>query len=202
MTSVQPILDFYKSKCDLFGRSAKACGWYSDYSQQLRFLILTLCTDWTGKRILDVGCGQGHLLEYVLEQDIDIASYLGMDLCPDMLEKCPGSTTTAAFVQGDFMTYPFVVRYDVVVASGLLSHKVEDQMRFVEDRIRMLFDLCEEVAALNFLSCFTAKIEQDTSTFFYYDPVAILTLCLKLTPYVELKQSYLPNDFTVYLFKR
>ena len=170
--------------------------------------MLTLGSDWTGKRVLDVGCGLGHLLEYVREQGIEIASYTGLDLSPEMIKECKShfeGRSDVGFLEGDFMTYPFVLRYDVVAASGLLSHRIENDahpLKTIQEKMAMLYDLCEDVAAMNFLSTYTSHAEKDEITFQYFHPLDILKIALDITPYVELKQSYLPNDFTVLLFKR
>ena len=70
-----------------------------------------------------------------------------------------------------------------------------------EECFKKMFDLCHQGIGFNVLSSFTPQEKKYDQTFFYYDPVEVLRYCLSLTPYVELKQNYLPNDFTVTMMK-
>jgi len=57
----------------------------------------TVCDlfDFTGKRILDIGCGVGHFYKYLMGEGVKDFGYLGIDVCPTLLklatDHCPGA---------------------------------------------------------------------------------------------------------------
>lgn len=51
-------------------------------------LLLTLCPDWKGKRVLDIGCGTGNQLLLFREQGIDFG--VGIDISEKMLGIAKG----------------------------------------------------------------------------------------------------------------
>jgi len=85
-----------------------------------------------------------------------------------------------------------------VVASGLFGLDAEGARDRIQPTIERMFEWAVRGAAMNFLSCHTPMPVEDRV---YVDPVEALQLGLTLTPAVRLDHSYLPNDFTLYLFK-
>jgi hypothetical protein len=88
----------------------------------------------------------------------------------------------------------------MVVASGVMSYRVSHMQAYVEKVLHRLYSWATIGVALNFLSGATPASER-VKQFMYYDPAHVLELAFKLTPNVVLRHDYLPNDFTLYLYR-
>lgn len=77
------------------------------------------------KKVLDVGCGFGHLLKYI--KTLQPKSVSGIDLSRKMIEECKKDTglSDALFYQGDILETEFKETFDLIVSS-LALHYVED----------------------------------------------------------------------------
>lgn len=64
-----------------------------------------------------------------------------------------------------------------------------------------MFSLSQKAVAFNLLSQHAPQGLRYEHEFFYYNPAEILDFCLTLTPKVSLGHTYLPHDFTVFLYR-
>jgi trans-aconitate 2-methyltransferase len=81
--------------------------------------------DLTGvRRLLDVGCGDGHITAQIAERIPD-AEVVGIDPSPRMIDVAP-SAGNLTFQVGDARSLPFVDEFDAVVSFNAL-HWVPDQ---------------------------------------------------------------------------
>jgi SAM-dependent methyltransferase len=194
------IKQYYDKKCDQWGDSPHALGWYSRHSQDLRFLMLSLMTDLSDKSVLDVGCGQGDLLTYFDKQEIPV-HYEGLDISKNMVTHAQKRHPKGRFKVGEFLSTKLKTEPDIIVGSGLFSYKVSQQNTFLKNSIKKMFDHCVDGIAFNCLSNKAPEKMKDSDCFHYYDPNEVLAFCFTLSPYVTLNHSYLPHDFTVYIYK-
>lgn len=183
--------------------SAKACGWVSESTQQLRCEILSLVGDMRGASVLDVGCGLGGFWHYLQTSGIS-CDYIGVDLSSAMVKAAREHHPGVTFLNSDWRKYFASEPVDFLVASGALSFRdgPVDNLQDVRDFLTHFFPQITSGMAFNLLSSHTPKSMRGSgSRFVYYDPEKVLALCLEFTPYVALRQDYLPNDFTVTLYK-
>ena len=61
-----------------------------------------------------------------------------------------------------------------------------------------MYDACARGVAINFLSITDPRRDP---IFHLYDPHAMQTFCQTFCPHVQVRQEYLPNDFTLYLYR-
>jgi 2-polyprenyl-3-methyl-5-hydroxy-6-metoxy-1,4-benzoquinol methylase len=59
--------------------------------------LFDLYGSFSGKRILDIGCGVGHFYEYLLAKGVKDFEYLGIDVSPKMIELAARKHTRAKF---------------------------------------------------------------------------------------------------------
>ena len=177
----------------------KRCGWRTPSSQNIRFLTLSLISDLNGCEVIDIGCGLGDFFGYLVKENIQ-AHYVGIDISEKMVQEASQKYPEGTFVQADFMSDTFIKPADFFLASGAFSLVQEDQGTYIRKAIKKMFDLAQQGVAFNLLSSYADKSLR-SGRFYYYNPCEILEYCLTLTKYVELKQSYHPEDFTIYLYK-
>jgi cyclopropane fatty-acyl-phospholipid synthase-like methyltransferase len=183
-----------------YGDKVSSVGWSSEQTQSLRFLLLSLIAIWEGQSILDIGCGKGDFLDYCISNNHKV-DYSGIDLSHEMVKLASQKFPSHRFEQADLFDPKFKKSVDYVLASGAFSFRVSTQEEYIDEAMSKMFALARKGVAFNLLSSSTPDHQKDKASFYFYRPEIILAKALKLTPYVELRQSYLHNDFTVYMFK-
>ena len=192
------IVEFYDGLVERYGIDPRALDWGSRESQELRFSALTGIGELGGTTILDVGCGMADLLDY-LQRNRTNVDYTGYDLSPAMVNLARQRFPQIRLEVCDLMAEPEPsLRFDYVLSSGIFYLRQAMPMVYLEAMVRRMFALCRRGVAFNTLS---TKALQRHGDEFYADPAEVLTICLEITPRAVLRHDYLPNDFTVYLYR-
>jgi SAM-dependent methyltransferase len=191
---------WYEDKVRQYGFDHRGLGFRNRSSQEKRFDALLALGDLHGKRLLDVGCGFGDLLGFLRERGIRPA-YTGLDVCEPMIRRCHERYRgdPARFVVADVLAFTPTERYDYVVASGIFGLDAEGARERIRPTLERLFEWSGVGVAVNFLS---ANYPQPVDGRIYVEPGKALEVALSLTPAVRLDHSYLPNDFTLYLYRK
>jgi SAM-dependent methyltransferase len=201
MSSLRPeaTARWYEEKVRKYGYDHRGLGFRNRSSQEKRFEALLGVADLQGRRILDVGCGFGDLLEFLMQRGIRPV-YTGLDVCKPMIERCHErfQGDIAHFVCADVLEYQPEQQFDYVVASGLFGLDAEGARERIRPTLERLFGWCGVAASVNFLS---ANYPDPVDGRIYVEPGKALEAGLALTPSARLDHSYLPNDFTLHLYK-
>lgn len=144
--------------------------------------------------VLDIGCGVGHLVEYLATLDFR-GKYLGIDALPEMVASARVCYPTWQFQDGNILDSDKDLNADYVLGSGLFTFS---DSKLMEKTIRAMFDTCKKAVVFNSLSSWAEKKEPGE---FYADPLATVQFCRTLTPWVTLRHDYLPHDFTIYMYQ-
>jgi SAM-dependent methyltransferase len=186
------------------GETFRAADWGSKESQNLRFSVLSKLFEHELKMannqkqqisVLDVGCGLGHYSDYLAQQNISV-QYQGIDILPEMIDKARELRPEHTFsVFNLFHEKTIPGRFSYIVASGIFFRSDEEGMK---EAIATLFQNSKRGLSFNSLSLWAKDKDVDE---FYACPIKTLTYCHTLTPWVTLRHDYLPNDFTVYMYK-
>ena len=190
---------FYEDHVRRFGYGYRALGFGRRSSQEKRFSAAAALGAFHGARLLDVGCGFGDLLAWLRARGVQ-PRYTGLDICKPMIERCRRrfGERDARFVIGDALSYEPDASYDYVVASGLFGYAAKGMRARVQPTLEHLFALCGIGLAVNFLSrCAPAR----SPGRLYLHPYDVLQFALTLTPAVRLDHTYMPNDFTLCLYR-
>ena len=189
---------WYEDKVRTYGFDHRGLGFRSRSSQIKRFEALLAVGDLDGRSVLDVGCGFGDLLAFLQERDI-APIYTGIDICEPMVRRCVERFGHAGrFVVADVLEHEPQEPYDYVLASGIFGLDAEG----VRDRILPTLEhlvRCARIGvAVNFLS---AAYPNPAENRIYVEPGKAIEVALTLAPSVRLDHTYLPNDFTLYLYR-
>lgn len=178
------------------GISSRALDWGSRASQTLRFRILAEIGVKPGERVLDAGCGQGDLYEWLQAQHSGI-DYTGFDITPAMVETARERFPEARFETADAASWTSS-DIDYAFCSGLFAYRPDGGIDYQMMVISRLFEQVKSGVAFNSLSGWApTKVAGE----YYADPQEVLTRCRALTSRVVLRHDYHPNDFTIYLYK-
>jgi SAM-dependent methyltransferase len=191
---------WYRDHVRRFGYGFKALGYGRRASQEKRFHAALALGSLHRRTLLDMGCGFGDLLAFLNARGVH-PRYTGVDICPPMIERCKRrfGESNARFFIGDALDWesddePF----DYVVASGIFGYNAKDTRERVRPTLEHLFSLARIGMAVNFLSC---RAPTRSPGRLYLQPSDVLQFAFELTPAVKLDHTYLPNDFTVCLYR-
>lgn len=190
---------WYEDKVRRFGFDHRGLGFRSRSSQERRFEALLALGDMHQRSVLDVGCGFGDFLQFLRERGIE-PRYTGLDICEPMVRRCRErfAGAEASFVVGDALEHRPGETYDFVVASGIFGLGAPGARERIEPTLERMFSWSRRGCAANFLSAFAPEQVPERV---YVEPHEMLALGLQLTPAVRIDHSYLPNDFTLYLYR-
>jgi hypothetical protein len=134
----------------------------------------------------------------------DTWHYHGIDSSKAMIDKArqihinhaPGNVS---FFDEDALSCHWTKSYyRAVVSSGMLNIDQGNNLQAMSQLLKLAFTACSRVAVVNMLSVLAPHY---TAGRYYYDPAKMLRIALKLTPKVELYHNYLPNDFTIAMYR-
>ncbi len=190
---------WYAEKVRAYGYDHRGLGFGNKSSQDKRFEAMLQLGDFDGSRLLDVGCGFGDFLAYLNDRGIDPV-YTGLDICEPMIERCRErfDPATGRFLAGDVLDFQLDEHYDYVVASGLFGLDSPGARDRIRPTLERMFGWARIGLACNFLS---TRSPSPAEARIYVDPTRALDAALSLTAAARLDHTYLPNDFTLFLYK-
>jgi len=123
-----------------------------------------------------------------------------VDICEPMIERCRErfGADEGRFIAADVLQLEPDEPYDYIVASGLFGLDSVGARERVRPTMERLFAWARIGAAINFLS---TRSPTPAEARIYVDPCKALEAGLSLTPAARIDHTYLPNDFTLYLYK-
>ena len=204
MTSTSlPELDaprWYAEKVQRYGYDHRGLGFRSRFAQVRRFEALMKLGDFHGRRLLDVGCGFGDLLPFLEERGIRPV-YTGIDICEPMIRHCRERfpERSGRFAVADVLEFEPDGTYDYVVASGIFGLEAPGARERIWPTMERMLSWAAIGIAANFLSDLAPE---KVPARVYVDPPEALEEGLRLTSSASIDHTYLPNDFTLYLYRQ
>ena len=188
------------------GYSPSAVHFSSWATIEKRFEILMQgFPDFKHLRILDLGCGVGHLFAFLTKCGF-AGEYVGYDISSGMVDLARSRYPSARFEQRDLLSNPPGGDvFDMAVVSGIFNNLVSDNESLIRRVLAVLFGSVRQGVAFNALSHF---VQYRDAGLYYHDPVKIFEFCkTELSPRVVLRHDYeikpgvIPFEFTMYLYK-
>ncbi len=172
----------------------------SKRAQRMRFENFVLAHDLGGRSVLDVGCGTGDLLEHLGRRGVT-CSYVGVDLSGEMIAAARAKHGAGTFEAANILEWDPADesrRFDYVTSFAVHNVRVPGGRELLEKLTRQQFALCRVAAHVSLLTDrfkgFDAHIQP-------WRAEEVLSLALSITPYVVLRHDYLPNDFSVTMYR-
>lgn len=176
---------------------------YNTTAEQ-RFLMQNLLVGYSGGSLLDVGCGRCDL--YGIARDLaalnnDIVAYNGIDHNPIMTQLGERKWGLTDVSIGSFETAK-LQPHEWVVASGIFTERRcetenEDLIKLL-DNIDKLYDAATQVVSFNLLNPINTTHHHG---FFYVHPGLILDMLIEKYRYVNLRNNYSPDVYTITIYK-
>lgn len=197
----------YRDLFRAYGNDHRAVQHADAGSQRKRFEMLTAMLPPGRVAVLDVGCGLGHLHDYLAERRDDFA-YLGVDVVPEFVEEARRThrgDPRASFELLDARRDPLPSGFDVGIVCGVFNNRMPDNRAFMEDVLLRLFGAVSKGIAFNALSTYVDYQDPDLH---YADPRDVLDFCKRrLSRKVAMRHDYvvregtIPYEYTMYVHK-
>lgn len=189
------IVKYHKDLLKIYSTDdEQSMGWQTN-SQRARFEILSNIDDLNHKSVLDVGCGSAKLYQYLIVK-FPTMRYVGIDIIEEFLNYATKSIENkdVAFLKGNFMSDQLPI-LDYYLASGSLNYKSSDPL-YIFNAISHLFNNARLGFGFNLLSF--APTHQ--TNIISYNTEMIFEFCKMLSKKTYLKQGYLDNDYTIFMY--
>ena len=192
------IISFYNqylAVCDL--NNSEAVAWDTKESQLKRFeVLLEIGVNKESDRLLDLGCGLGHLVDYMSNRGYDIENYVGLDINPHYIFFAATRNKGVDFRVGEI--FDVSETFDYIIGSGNFTVKMEFDE--ILNAIAKAYELSKKGVAFNFLTDDFSL--DDNGIFNKFNPDEFMGVINKIYPKTRLITNYLGNeDFTIYIYK-
>ncbi len=218
-TTEEKFIEYHNERFEKFGDSPMTF-WGSKESQEKRFeALVKLFNRKSNFTVIDIGCGTGGFLDYLVYKGYGDFRYFGFDINQKYIDianekfgkvliwiNSPDSKnkTGHSFGCGGFEDVKKIISeirdVDYAVASGIYcfgSYQTSIRNNYFYD-FNEIFPLLNEGYACNFLSQYSDTRNPDV---IYHDPQEIFKIAMCHSKKVSLHHDYLPNDFTVIVRK-
>jgi SAM-dependent methyltransferase len=194
-------IEVHNDMINKYGFTAKSL-WGSRESQYVRFNKLReiLLTE-NNYSVMDLGCGLCDFYEFLNSKGALNLRYTGFEINEKFYNAAKTRFPELDIRNGSLELLKTQENFDYVIASGIynLGSSSEDLIELFVSQFKALYDKINIGFAVNFLSIHS---EQPDSTSIYHDPINVFKKCLtNFSKYVQIDQTYLPNDFTVFVYK-
>jgi len=175
--------------------SPVAVGWLDGKTnQRTRFKTLLDIGVSSGDSVLDVGCGVGHLTEYLNNVDIKV-HYTGIDTNKNAIDQAKKVYTDEIFIHGSVKDIHET--YDWALVSGVFN--LEFPKEEMIETINELMSKVNKGVAFNLMNGY---IKNSNISYEFYQPVEILLYLNKFGTRMSVVVDYgIENDFTIYIRK-
>lgn len=186
----------YRARFEEHGVSPRSLGWGSVRDQDIRFTAATQLFDFSGKTVLDFGCGFGDFLGFLEENGMAPEHYIGVDLNPDFIEVAarehPGGTFICNSGQSGLS---YTEQVDVTVMLGLMNFKQRhvDNLTYAKHYLGLAWRSSREALIVDFLSEIKESDYGAEDWVRYYSFGEVGRLCADLSPEFVVKHDYPPN---------
>lgn len=185
--------------------SPEASHWLGRDKLWLRFEIMAQIDDLRNKSVLDFGCGNSLLLDFLQEKGIS-CEYCGWDISEKMIEVSKSRHPTNCFVVCDIFseeTCGYKECFDYIIVNGvfnlLFGSNEGMHWQWVKEILRRLWTLCERGIAVSFL---TEHVDWAEKALYYCSVDAIASFCAKeLSRWFVIRHDYQLYEFTIYIYK-
>lgn len=195
----------YESLFTAHGDSPAAMQWSSRASQERRMRILSAVGDISTAKLLDFGCGTGHLLNLLRAECGFTGEYVGYDLCENTLDEARRKFPQTRFERRDVLADGMREDFDYVLINGVFNNQVSDNWRWMTATVRELYSHVRCACAFNALSTY---VDYQDQGLFYVSPERVFRFCKEeLSPCVTLRHDYCvkdgvgPFEFSVYVYR-
>ena len=204
--SYHQITNCTESYFDRLGDTALGMGWpnAADAVKRYDVMLDSIRAGGEKSRLLDFGCGTGHLYEHLVglgRTDID---YCGIDLSERFINTCQSKHPAIDFRLADVLSDPDQLpEFDYAVVNGVFTSKCrmtyEEMFQFVQRILTLLYNKCRCGIAFNAMS---KQVDWERDDLFHLPLDAMADfVCRKLSRNFVIRNDYGLYEYTTYVYR-
>ncbi len=208
------LVSFYSRSLSLHGDRPEALRW-SPEGQRKRYEVLLDIGDLSGKKLLDYGCGKGDFYGFLRGKGID-ADYTGADINPDLIglagrkypdckfmvldiEEGAGSPCDIGAGSPNLFRRGPCPPFDYIFLCGVFNQRLDGVNDTIKNVLSRLWPHARLGLAFNALSNRAPRKDPELK---YTSPEELSTFAREeLAAHIVLRHDYLPEDFTLFLYR-
>jgi len=200
-------IERYTKRFEKHGIDPKTLGWGSREDQMTRFDAATRCIDFSGKSVLDVGCGFSDFYGFLIKEGIKVKEYKGIEINDKLIEVARKRFPENKYeVRNILLDNYDTEQADIVTLFGLLNFKLNKigNLTYTKEMITAAWKITKETLIVDFLSTHLTKDYPTEDFVYYHDPKDVLDICFELCDNIVLVHDYLSipqKEFMVILKK-
>jgi len=157
--SYKNLYKHYENCFDKYGDSNLGVDWPNKEDAFRRYkIMLSIIKDYSKPiKLLDFGCGCGHLLEYIQEHDLNI-DYYGLDISKKFYDCCISKFPNNTFYNIDILKEDIDILpdFDYIILNGVFTEKRnlndEEMFDFFSNILKMINKKTKTGIAFNVMS--------------------------------------------------
>ncbi len=202
------IVDHYESCLTEHGDTCRGVDWPNAQQATTRYsVMLDVIRDHSGPTsVLDVGCGAGHLLEHLLQQDLPQIEYTGLDLSAKFVNLCrkkfPKNSFYCMDLLADETLWNAVPHADYAIMNGVFTERRsvpwESMLEYMLHFLTKVFGKVRKGMAFNVMS---KHVDWERDDLFHvsYDVMAA-RLRSDISRHCIFRADYGLYEYTVYVY--
>ncbi|MGB6038200.1 MAG: class I SAM-dependent methyltransferase [Cryomorphaceae bacterium] len=199
------IAEYYTKKIEEHGVSPEGVDWNGTESQELRFLELMKVIDARNFSIIDVGCGYGALLDYMVKTNIDSKGYLGVDLSKEMVKEAKNLHPKQADQFDHISRLEDMKNADYAVASGIFNVRLtetdDNWINYIKQTLTVINSKTSKGFSFNILTSYSDE-EKKRDYLYYASPEELFAFCKNnFSRNVALLHDYNLYEFSILVRK-
>lgn len=155
-------------------------------------------------RLLDFGCGAGHLLEFIRRRRISSIEYHGLDLSEQFVALCRSKFPDVPFLHTDVLDDGAVLpEFDFVIMNGVFTEKRQlsfsTMWEYVQAVLRRIWPFARRGLAFNVMS---KQVDWERDDLFHvpFDPLMTF-LKSELSRHCVVRHDYGLFEYTTYVYR-
>lgn len=183
-----------------YGHDYRALKYGSEFKQKIRFHTVANALKNLGiNSVLDVGCGFGDLLPFLVGEGFEVKRYKGIDLVPEFVEECRKKYggTEAEFTRGT--VFDVTEAFDAVIAISVFTVNELGAKQVLENSIVKMFELAKKVAVFTVIT--DNKKEKDAEDL-VVNLSEFIGFCGSITEEITIDRRSIPYGATIALYRK
>lgn len=203
----QEIIEHYEKCLETHGDTHLGVDWPNREDAATRYkIMLGVITEPAPHpvKLLDFGCGAGHLLEFIEAEQLNHIDYIGLDISPKFTAVCRSKWPERAFIETDILIDQIrLPAVDYLVMNGVFTEKrglaYDKMFGYMHDTLRKAWPSVGKGMAVNVMS---KNVDWERDDLFYLDKTEFST-CIKkdLSPHFKFCSDYGLYEYTAYIYK-
>lgn len=194
-----------ESYFDREGDSPLGMGWpnVADAVRRYDIMLDVIRDQSVPTRVLDFGCGTGHLYDHIQNQTNLNIDYHGVDLSEKFIQQANRRCPAGKFTCCDILRRPeLLLTYDYAVINGVFTSRVtmsfEEMLSFWKAVLKLLFSKVKHGLAFNAMS---KQVDWERDDLFHL-PLDVFAdfACSDLSRHFLIRNDYGLYEFAAYVF--